>query len=248
MVDEAGMEAIIERVQSKFHEIDIFRTNVVYFFENDPDLTGLPPIVHSVKSRMKDLRHLHEKIQRKSSTENPITPENIFDRITSTINSDVVHAETYNRRVDSTIAGVRVIHLYQAQFSQIHRAITQQLESGDWTLYEPPTAYTWDPESQDFFAGHGLSVEVKESLYTSIHYVVQTRPDSTTFCEIQVRTLFEEIWGEIDHRINYPEPIDNEVCRDQIGVLARLVGAGSRLADSTFRAYANEKTDNRHSN
>jgi ppGpp synthetase/RelA/SpoT-type nucleotidyltranferase len=86
MVDEAGMEAIIERVQSKFHEIDIFRTNVVYFFENDPDLTGLPPIVHSVKSRMKDLRHLHEKIQRKSSTEVPITPENIFDRITSTIN------------------------------------------------------------------------------------------------------------------------------------------------------------------
>jgi ppGpp synthetase/RelA/SpoT-type nucleotidyltranferase len=229
MVDEAGMEAIIERVQSKFHEIDIFRTNVVYFFENDPDLTGLPPIVHSVKSRMKDLRHLHEKIQRKSSTENPITPENIFDRITD-------------------LAGVRVLHLYQAQFSQIHRAITQQLESGDWTLYEPPTAYTWDPESQDFFAGHGLSVEVKESLYTSIHYVVQTRPDSTTFCEIQVRTLFEEIWGEIDHRINYPEPIDNEVCRDQIGVLARLVGAGSRLADSTFRAYANEKTDNRHSN
>jgi ppGpp synthetase/RelA/SpoT-type nucleotidyltranferase len=229
MVDEAGMEAIIERVQSKFHEIDIFRTNVVYFFENDPDLTGLPPIVHSVKSRMKDLRHLHEKIQRKSSTENPITPENIFDRITD-------------------LAGVRVLHLYQAQFSQIHRAITQQLESGDWTLYEPPTASTWDPESQDFFAGHGLSVEVKESLYTSIHYVVQTRPDSTTFCEIQVRTLFEEIWGEIDHRINYPEPIDNEVCRDQIGVLARLVGAGSRLADSTFRAYANEKTDNRHSN
>jgi ppGpp synthetase/RelA/SpoT-type nucleotidyltranferase len=178
---------------------------------------------------LKDLEHLREKIQRKSSTQDPITQENIFDRITD-------------------LAGVRVLHLYQAQFSQIHRAITQQLESGDWTLYEPPTAYTWDPESQDFFAGHGLSVEVKESLYTSIHYVVQTRPDSTTFCEIQVRTLFEEIWGEIDHRINYPEPIDNEVCRDQIGVLARLVGAGSRLADSTFRAYANEKTDNRHSN
>jgi ppGpp synthetase/RelA/SpoT-type nucleotidyltranferase len=229
MVDAASMEAIMERVQSEFHEIDLFRGYVARFFETHPDLTRPSPIVHSVKSRMKDLQHLREKIQRKSSTEVPITPENIFDRITD-------------------LAGVRVLHLYQAQFSQIHRAITQQLESGDWTLYEPPTAYTWDPESQDFFAGHGLSVEVKESLYTSIHYVVQTRPDSTTFCEIQVRTLFEEIWGEIDHRINYPEPIDNEVCRDQIGVLARLVGAGSRLADSTFRAYANEKTDNRHSN
>ena len=224
MVDEASMVAIIERVESKFHEIDLFRANVVYFFENHPDLTDLPPIVHSVKSRMKDLQHLREKIQRKSSAKDPITPENIFDRITD-------------------IAGVRALHLYQAQFSRIHDAITQQLDSGDWTLYEPPIAYTWDPESQDFFVGHGLSVEVKESLYTSIHYVVRSRPDSTTFCEIQVRTLFEEIWGEIDHRINYPEPTNNEVCRDQIGVLARLVGAGSRLVDSTFRAYSNEKTD-----
>ena len=248
MVDEASMEAIIARVQSKLHGINLFRESIARFFETHPDLTQPPPIVHSVKSRMKDLQHLREKIQRKSSAEDPITPENIFNRITSTINSDVVHAETYNRRVDSTIAGVRVLHLYQAQFSQIHRAITQQLESGDWTLYEPPTAYTWDPESQDFFAGHDLSVEVKESLYTSIHYVVQTRPNSTTLCEIQVRTLFEEIWGEIDHRINYPEPAGSEVCREQIGVLARLVGAGSRLADSTFRAYSDEKTDYRDSN
>ena len=229
MVDEASMEAIIERVQSEFHDIDLFRWYVTRFFETHPDLTQPPPIVHSVKSRMKDLQHLREKIQRKSLAEDPITPENIFDRITD-------------------IAGVRVLHLYQAQFSQIHRAITQQLESGDWTLYESPTAYTWDPESQDFFAGHDLSVEVKESLYTSIHYVVQTRPDSTTLCEIQVRTLFEEIWGEIDHRINYPAPTNNEVCRDQIGVLARLVGAGSRLVDSTFRTYSDEKTDYRDSN
>ncbi|WP_315782452.1 hypothetical protein [Bradyrhizobium sp. SZCCHNPS1003] len=30
------------------------------------------------------------------------------------------------------------------------------------------------------------------------------RPDSPLSCEIQVRTLFEEIWGEIDHQLNYP--------------------------------------------
>ena len=199
MVDEASMEAIIARVESKLHDIDLFRASIARFFETHPALTQPPPIVHSVKSRIKDFQHLREKIQRKSSTEDPITPENIFDRITD-------------------LAGVRVLHLYQAQFSQIHRAMTQKLESGDWTLYEPPTAYTWDPESQDFFTDHDLRVEVKESLYTSIHYVVRSRPDSTTLCEIQIRTLFEEIWGEIDHRINYPALTDNEVCRDQIGV------------------------------
>ena len=229
MVDEASMEAIIKRVQNNLHDIDLFRNYTVRFFETHPDLTQSLQIVHSVKSRLKDLQHLREKIQRKSSSEDPITPENIFNRITD-------------------IAGVRVLHLYQVQFPQIHRAITQKLDSQDWMLYEQPKAYTWDPESQDFFARQGLNVELKESLYTSIHYVIKPREDSPVSCEIQVRTLFEEIWGEIDHLINYPEPTDSVACREQIGVLARLVGAGSRLADSIYRTYSDEKTAHRHPN
>jgi ppGpp synthetase/RelA/SpoT-type nucleotidyltranferase len=228
MVDEASMETIIEQVQSKLHDIDLFRENTARFFETHPDLTQPPQIVHSVKSRIKDLQRLREKIQRKSSTEDPITPENIFDRITD-------------------IAGVRVLHLYQAQFTQIHSAINQKLDNQDWILYEQPKAYTWDPESQVFFASHGLNVEVKESLYTSIHYVIKPRQNSPVSCEIQVRTLFEEVWGEIDHLVNYPEPTDSVFWREQIGVLARLVGAGSRLADSIWRTYSEEKTTHEHS-
>ena len=224
MVDEANMKAIIEQVQSKHHDIDVFRSSIVHFFETHPNLTQRAQIVHSVKSRMKDWQHLREKIQRKSSTEDPITPENIFDRVTD-------------------IAGVRVLHLYQAQFTQIHCVINQKLDSQDWILHEQPKAYTWDPESQGFFASQNLNVEVKESLYTSIHYVIKPRENSPVSCEIQVRTLLEEVWGEIDHLVNYPEPTDNAACREQIGVLARLVGAGSRLADSICRVYSDEKSE-----
>ena len=224
MVDEASMEIIIERVQGRLHDIDLFRDYTVRFFETHPNLTQSAQIVHSVRSRMKDLQHLREKIQRKSSTEDPITPENIFDRITD-------------------IAGVRVLHLYQSQFTQIHREINEKLDNQDWILYEEPKAYTWDPESRDFFENQGLNVEVKESLYTSVHYVIKPRENSPVSCEIQVRTLFEEVWGEIDHLVNYPEPTDNVACREQIGVLARLVGAGSRLADSICRVYSDEKSE-----
>ena len=224
MVDEPSMATIIARVESELHGIDLFRENTVRFFETHPNLTQSPQIVHSVRSRLKDLQHLREKIQRKSSTEDPITPENIFDRITD-------------------IAGVRVLHLFQTQFTQIHRAINQKLKSQDWTLYEEPKAYTWDPESRGFFENRGLNVEVKESLYTSVHYVIKPRTDSPVSCEIQVRTLLEEVWGEIDHLVNYPEPTDNVVRREQIGVLARLVGAGSRLADSICRGYADEESE-----
>ncbi len=229
MVDEASMEAIIERVESELHNIDLFRGSVVEFFETHPDLTRSPQIVHSVKSRMKDLQHLREKIQRRSSTENPITPENIFDRITD-------------------IAGVRVLHLFQVQFTQIHSAINQKLDSQDWVLYEQPKAYTWDPESQEFFRSQNLEVTLRESLYTSIHYVIKPRANSPVSCEIQVRTLFEEIWGETAHLVNYPEPTDSVTCREQIGVLARLVGAGSRLADLIWRTHSDEKTAHEDSN
>ena len=82
MVDEASMEAIMKQVKSGLRSINLFRENTIRFFETHEDLTQSPRIVHSVKSRMKDLRHLREKIQRKSSTKNPITPDNIFDQIT----------------------------------------------------------------------------------------------------------------------------------------------------------------------
>ena len=46
--------------------------------------------------------------------------------------------------------------------------------------------------------------------------------------------MFEEVWGEIDHTFNYPEPSKNKVVQEQLKVLARVVGAGTRLSDSIF--------------
>ena len=51
---------------------------------------------------------------------------------------------------------------------------------------------------------------------------------------MQVRTLFEEVWGEIDHTFNYPVKTTNRVVQEQLKVLARVVGAGTRLSDSIF--------------
>jgi hypothetical protein len=108
---------------------------------------------------------------------------------------------------------------------------------GRWEFVEPPKAYTWDPETERFFRSLDIHCEQKESFYTSIHYVVKERKEDKFTCEIQVRTLFEEIWGEIDHSINYPNPIDSVACREQLRVLSKLVSTGTKLADSIFRTY-----------
>lgn len=219
MADDTMVDANADAVESKRHELTIFMTGIAQWFAAHPVLNRPnSPAVHSVKSRFKDVNHLKEKIRRKSNDDDPITPSNVFERITD-------------------LVGVRVLHLYQEQFSEIHQEILKKVhDSGDWYLVEPPRAYTWDPESTEFFSLLGIAVEVKPSFYTSVHYVVRPRSDSPLCCEIQVRTLFEEIWGEVDHRLNYPMPTENLHCREQLRALAKLVGAGSRLVDSVFRS------------
>ena len=164
---------------------------------------------------------MRDKIKRKWG-DGPLTPENIFSRITD-------------------IAGVRVIHLHSKQFEKIHQGIQSRIQEGYWTLHEPPVAYSWDPEATAYFQSLGLNAITRESYYTSIHYVVKPQPGAFLTCEIQVRTLFEEAWGEIDHSLNYPNPTDSLACREQLRVLAKLTSTGTRLADSIFAVAFSEQ-------
>ena len=213
-------EAILSAVnayKSQKHVFQRFLNGVVDSFALEPSLNQYGnPTIHSVKNRLKDENHLADKLARKWDNNSPITPENIFEKITD-------------------LAGVRVLHLYQDQLTDIHKFITSRVEAGDWVFNENPIAYSWDPESQRFFEALKLEVKIKESYYTSIHYVVRPANDNNVKCEIQVRTLFEEIWGEIDHTINYPNQSSAPATTEQLRVLSKLVSTGTRLADSIFR-------------
>ncbi len=225
MSEQNAADLALAAFEERRHELSIFMRGIEGWFTSHPKLTGgSAPTVHSVKSRIKDSGHLKEKIVRKQMDDAPITAENLFTRVTD-------------------LAGVRVLHLYQEQARTIHAAIIDKVENQrDWVFNEAPKAYTWDPEAQGFFANMGLEVHVKDSFYTSVHYLVRPRADSPHCCEIQVRTLFEEIWGEVDHTLNYPNPTDNVACREQLRVLTKVVGAGSRLVDAIFRTAASTST------
>jgi len=212
------IQEYIDEYRRNKHHLSAWCESIRQFFAQHPDISNGPfAVVHSIRSRMKDENHLREKLIRKRANGEQIAAQDLLSRVTD-------------------LAGVRVLHLYQTQFDRIHRVIMDQVARGDWSLREAPVAYTWDPESTEFFEQLGLRTELKLSHYTSIHYVVKPRLDSSLSCEIQVRTLFEEAWGEIDHHINYPQQSDIATCREQLKVLAKLVGASTRLADSIFRS------------
>lgn len=182
---------------------------------------ALATLVHSAKRRAKDPEHLRAKLVRKvlksktSAEQFDITKENLFRRI-------------------NDLAGFRIIHLHTRQVKDIHDELLSIFNEQRWIMVEGPIAKTWDDESRRYFRSLGWQTEDSETMYTSVHYVVQPNSRSELTCEIQVRTLMEEVWGEVDHAINYPTPSPSQSCREQIKVLARLTSSCSRLVDSIF--------------
>jgi putative GTP pyrophosphokinase len=219
---DADVEIAVDAFVQRRDEFEYFRRQVADFFLVSRQFTsGTLPLIHSLKSRLKDVDHLRKKIRRKW-VDGPVTPANLFERVTD-------------------LAGVRVIHLYSKQFGPIHEAIKAHLDAGYWSLFEDPVAYSWDPEASAYFTGLGLQAKTKESYYTSIHYVVKPQPNADLTCEIQIRTLFEEAWGEIDHALNYPNETQSFACKEQLRVLAKLSSTGTRLADSIFAVSRHEQ-------
>lgn len=77
-----------------------------------------------------------------------------------------------------------------------------------------------------------------------MHYDIVANQRTGIACELQVRSLMDEVWGEVSHRVNYPEESPSVACRDQLKVLARLTSGCGRLVDSIFKSH-NDATDQR---
>lgn len=211
-----GLVSLYEEKQSDFEQ---FADAVHRLLDKHP---LLKPYLHSVKSRTKDPDHLRKKLVRKAQDavdddrDFDITKENLFDRITD-------------------LSGVRLLHLHSDQFSHIHDALMQIFKEQIYVLNES-VANTWDHEFGRFFEQLGIETKVREDMYTSVHYIILANTKSQTPCEIQVRTLFEEVWGEVSHKVDYPTRSESVACREQIKVLARITSSGTRLVDSIFRS------------
>jgi ppGpp synthetase/RelA/SpoT-type nucleotidyltranferase len=179
-------------------------------------------VVHSVKWRIKDETHLRAKLIRKwreAKKEHRafrITTHNLFQKV-------------------NDLVGFRVPHLYTHEMEKLNSTLVRSLSEG-YKLVEGASARTWDDESRQYFEGIGITTEPSDTMYTSVHYVFETRSVTKFTCEVQVRTLAEELWGEVDHNMNYPTPVGIVACSEQIKVLARLTSACTRLVDSIYKS------------
>lgn len=179
--------------------------------------------IHSRRSRLKSPQSLRDKLYRQYNKilgqggQWDISKDNLFVAI-------------------NDLVGVRLLHLHTRQLGVINELLHEVFEEYRYEIIEGPWARTWDDESRAFFAELGIETVGSKTLYTSVHYVVKTPARTPMTAEIQVRTLMEEVWGEVDHLINYPQESEHLPIREQIRALARSTSASTRLVDAIFRS------------
>lgn len=171
------------------------------------------PDVHSVRWRVKDTEHLLAKIVRKRVKGGDkylrINVQNYFETVTD-------------------LVGLRVLHLFKDDCFSIDESLRKFGE-----LIEIPIAYIRAGDDQEWITrlnSKGFETKLHEHGYRSLHYVLErTEQQRKVRIEVQVRTLFEEAWSEIDHKVRYPNFSDNAQVAYFLKVFNRLAGSADEM-------------------
>ena len=171
--------------------------------------------VHSVRWRVKDVSHLIEKIIRKREL------DDVSEKYK---NIDVTNYKT----VITDLIGVRAIHLFKSDWLNVHQHILSR-----WPLKDDVVIYYREGDDLSLYQDEGNTCkkEVHNSGYRSIHYIVPAAKfdSQQIYCEIQTRTIFEEGWSEIDHKVRYPSFSDNLYLQQYLNIFNRLAGSADEM-------------------
>ena len=222
--DAARIDRAVAHFVQNRHLFKSLAESLVGHLTTHPELAQQ---IHFIKWRVKEASSLKEKLRRKVIEEKT---RPVLERSESISESNL-----FERVVD--LAGVRILHLHTEQIRVMHQLILGVLDEHRYTLKREPTANCWDIEYEKLFQEFGFNTVSRESMYTTIHYDVVANQRTKLTCELQVRSLMDEVWSEVSHRINYPSETPIVSCRDQLKVLARLTTGGTRLVDSIFKSH-----------
>lgn len=168
--------------------------------------------VHSLKYRVKDPEHLIAKIIRKRLQEA----------------SRFIGIGNYKDEI-SDLVGIRALHLFKEDWQSIHDYVTTT-----WNIQGKPVANIREGDSEKWTSAYkklGCDICPRDAGYRSVHYLIQSQPTKFVhIVELQVRTLFEEGWSEVDHCIRYPHDLNNPVLAPLLFIFNRLAGSADEVA------------------
>lgn len=218
--EKTAIDKCVKHFEASAHLFQIAAEGLMSVCINDPNLNKF---IRFIKYRLKDPKHLRAKLRKKAldhkkvGRKPTINEANLFQEITD-------------------LAGVRILHLYTDEIAEMNKRILAILKEQKYTVVEGPVANIWDKEAEAYFKKLGFRIVFRETMYTSVHYDIELNTVKGVRCELQMRTLADEVWGEVSHTIDYPKPTRSIACREQLRVLARVTSGCTRLVDSIFRS------------
>ncbi len=170
--------------------------------------------VHTVRSRIKDKSHVIEKIIRKWEC------EQVAEKY------DTISKKNY-KSVISDLVGVRAIYLFKNDCVSVHEYILSK-----WRQEEPVVIYFRNGDDLTKYENFSDCVTKEHDKgYRSIHYIIPIKnlDEQQVKCEIQTRTIFEEGWSEIDHKVRYPNFSDNPYLKEFLDIFNRISGSADEM-------------------
>ena len=171
--------------------------------------------VHSVRRRVKKPTHLIEKIIRKGKK---------YQKRNINVNN--------YKEIITDLIGVRVLHLFKEDWVEVHKEILKT-----WDIAETPQINVRPGDYSEEFLEKAKEVMncdiiIRQHGYRSVHYLIEVPLEETNekvYTEMQVRTVFEEAWSEIDHIIRYPYDVNNPILNEYLSIFNRIVGSADEM-------------------
>lgn len=173
------------------------------------------PCVHSVRWRTKDPKHLIKKIIRK--------------RLQGSEKYKSISVSNY-REIVTDLIGVRAIHLFKEDLWEIDEKIRSR-----WEVKETPIIYIRKGDQENVEISGDHEIKTHDAGYRSAHYLIESKPTrDTVVAELQVRTIFEEGWSEIDHTLRYPDHSEDKDLQSVLTLFNRIAGSADEIASFTL--------------
>lgn len=192
-------------------------------------ISGKKTGLYSIHTRVKKSEHLIAKIVRK--------------RIKNYRKYKNINKDNYEKYLTDLI-GIRGLILFKEQWKDFHKYIIGEIENNPkWYvedserdfdedvnhcyIAERPKAHIRNGDRRDIYEDVHIPIDiVSDRIYRAVHYIVKFHG---VYLEIQIRTLPEESWGEVDHAVRYPYFQDEPILEEYTELLNRLSGLADEM-------------------
>lgn len=137
-----------------------------------------------------------------------------------------------NKSLDefTDIGGLRILCMFEQSLGPVHNFLIKTLHDKSFKLREF-NVFNWHDNSftealktevDKFYQEYESELEGRQGKYKSIHYVVSRQiGDNNCQIEIQLRTLIQDVWAELEHALVYKQPSVHPHVKRSFDLLAR---------------------------